>query len=195
MDQRGGMMNKELLTGKEKVLLLQGAREAIRAKLERRTPVFPDGFSSVTYTYGAFVTLHKHGNLRGCIGHMTGDAPLHATIAEMAVAAAFEDPRFPPLRVQEFSDCDIEISVLSPMEPCKPADIIPGTHGAYLICAGRAGVFLPQVATEQGWERETFLEHLCYKAGLPAGSHERSDARLFSFTAIVFGEKEYKLIP
>ena len=188
---RGGSMNKELLTIQEKRLLLKGAREAIQARLEQRKPNFPDHFNSITYNYGVFVTLHKHGSLRGCIGHMTGDAPLYSTIATMACAAAFEDPRFPPLRQEELPHCDIEISVLSPMEPTDPESIIPGMHGAYLVYGGRAGVFLPQVATEQGWDRETFLEHLCYKAGLPAGSCYKPGAKLFSFTALVFGEKDF----
>ncbi len=188
-------MQSELLDTEEKITLLNGARESIRAGLENRAPNFPPGFTALTKEYGAFVTLHKRGNLRGCIGRMTGDGPLCETIARMAKAAAFEDPRFPPLSPHELADCDIEISVLSPMEPCKPEDIVPGTHGAYLMCSGRAGVFLPQVATEQRWDRGTFLEHLCYKAGLPAGTHERADAKLFRFTALVFGEKELKLVP
>lgn len=188
---RGGLMNKELLTTEEKLLLLKGAREAIQARIEQRKPIFPDGFNTITHNFGAFVTLHKHGSLRGCIGHMTGDAPLYSLITTMACAAAFEDPRFTPLRRDELPHCDIEISVLSPMEPAQPESIIPGIHGVYLVYAGRSGVFLPQVAPEQGWDRDTFLEHLCYKAGLPAGSCYKPGAKLFSFTALVFGEKDF----
>jgi AmmeMemoRadiSam system protein A len=128
--------------------------------------------------------------LRGCIGRMVADTPLEKTVRDMAMAAAFEDPRFPPLGRSELDSIDLEISVLSPMEPCRPEDILPGAHGAYLSKGYRSGVFLPQVATEQGWNRETFLEHLCYKASLPSGAYLDPDARLMRFTAVVFGERD-----
>lgn len=138
---------------------------------------------------GAFVSLHKDSRLRGCIGRMASDEPLSAVVAAMARAAAYEDPRFRPLSPAEFDSVDIEISVLSPMEPCAPDDIVPGVHGAYLSLGYRSGVFLPQVATEQGWDRLEFLRQLCGKAGLPPDSYRATGARLSRFTAVVFGER------
>jgi len=146
---------------------------------------FPPSLSIVT---GAFVTLHKNGRLRGCIGRMQTDAPLHQTIARMAVAAALEDHRFPPVWPEELEQLEVEISVLSPMQKTKIEQIIPGTHGVWLDYHGRSAVFLPQVAPEQGWDRDQLLDQLCLKAGLAAGTHKAADSILYSFTAIVFGE-------
>jgi AmmeMemoRadiSam system protein A len=108
----------------------------------------------------------------------------------MAAAAAFDDPRFPPVTERELGNIDVEISVLSPFEPCAPEDVSPGLHGVYLVRGGRSGVFLPQVAPEQGWDRQELLEQLCVKAGLEPGSYLLPDARLYRFTATVFGELE-----
>ncbi|MFH2113515.1 MAG: AmmeMemoRadiSam system protein A, partial [Spirochaetota bacterium] len=149
---------------------------------------WPNHSSVLDERRGAFVTVHKKGRLRGCIGRMVADTPLEKAVRDMAMAAAFEDPRFPPLGKSEVESIDLEISVLSPMEPCRPEEIVPGVHGAYLSKGYRSGVFLPQVATEQGWDRDTFLEHLCYKAGLPSGAYLDQDAKLMRFTAVVFGE-------
>lgn len=170
--------------------LLATAREAIASRLERRQPRWPDHGPALDLKRGAFVTLHERGMLRGCIGRMIGDEPLIDIIRDMALSSAFGDPRFPPLEPDELPLVDIEISVLSPMERCRVEDIKAGVHGAYLIFGGRAGVFLPQVATEQGWDSATFLEELCVKAGVPRGSHLDPRAELFRFTAVVFGERE-----
>jgi AmmeMemoRadiSam system protein B/AmmeMemoRadiSam system protein A len=140
---------------------------------------------------GVFVTLKKHGELRGCIGLLQGVEPLGEAIQEMAVAAATRDPRFPQVTLDELKEIDIEISVLSPMIPVANLDeIVVGRDGLLLKKGFRSGVLLPQVATEYGWDRDTFLEHLCLKAGLPPGSHKAPDAQLLRFTAEVFGEKE-----
>jgi uncharacterized protein len=178
------------INAEDRKILLALAREAIASRLESRSPVWPSHSSSLDERRGAFVTIHKQGMLRGCIGRMVADTPLEKIIRDMAMAAAFEDPRFPPLGKTDLVSIDLEISVLSPMEPCRPEDIVPGIHGAYLAKGYRSGVFLPQVATEQGWDRDTFLEHLCYKAGLPSGSYRDPDARLWSFNAVVFGERD-----
>ncbi|MFZ2959247.1 MAG: AmmeMemoRadiSam system protein B [Candidatus Ozemobacteraceae bacterium] len=139
---------------------------------------------------GVFVTLKKGGQLRGCIGLIEGVRPLGEGIQEMAVAAATEDPRFPTVTVGELKEIRIEVSILSPMIPVKEfSEIQVGRDGVLLRARGGSGVFLPQVATEQGWDRDTFLENLCYKAGLPAGSHTQSGAKLYRFTAEVFGEE------
>ncbi len=140
---------------------------------------------------GVFVTLKKHGELRGCIGLIQGVKPLGKGIQEMAVAAATEDPRFPAVTLSELAELDIEISVLTPMTPVKDLNEIQvGRDGLLLRRGYHSGLLLPQVATEYGWDRDTFLEHLCYKAGLPKGSHLGEDAQLLRFSAEVFGEKE-----
>jgi AmmeMemoRadiSam system protein A len=193
------------ITAEEKSALLAGAREAITAKCENRRPVYrQDGGPAVESVLakpcGAFVTIHKTAGtdpagksgrrqLRGCIGRMTAAESLEKTVRVMAVEAAFGDPRFPPLTASELPLCDIEISVLSPMEKCSdPEQVKVGVHGLYLIYRGRAGVLLPQVPVEQGWNRGEYLDYICVKAGVPPGSYAEPDAELLTFTAVVFGE-------
>ena len=137
---------------------------------------------------GAFVTITKHGALRGCIGNIIGQEPLYETVRHMAVAAASQDPRFPPLSVAELKDIDIEISVLSKPRRVKDASEIQlGKHGVIVSQGGHQGVFLPQVATETGWSKEKFLSELCsQKAGLPSNAWKNPDTSLFVFTADVF---------
>ena len=179
----------------EQKILLAEARESIAAELEGRKPCYdrervPEKDSALRKPCGAFVTLHKGRNLRGCIGRMTANLPLEETVRIMAREAAFGDPRFPPLGKNELVECHIEISALSPMSPCPdPRSVRIGTHGLYLIRGGRSGVLLPQVPVEQGWDLDQYLEYICIKAGLPPGSCEAPDATLFTFTAIVFGEE------
>jgi hypothetical protein len=172
------------------MVLLSIAREAIASRLESRQMRQVSAPVELEKPRGAFVTLHKHGALRGCIGRMRAEEPLVEVVRDMAVSAAFSDPRFPPLRSDEFEDIDLEISVLSPFLPCTPEEVIPGKHGVYLVRGYRSGVFLPQVAPEQGWDREELLENLCGKAGLEPGAYRTADAQLYSFTAFVFGEKD-----
>lgn len=174
----------------ERASLLATARESIRARLEGRHPRWPELALSLVEPRGAFVSLHIEGRLRGCIGRMQSADPLVETVKRMAISAAFEDPRFNPLERGELGLVDIEISVLTPFEPCRPEDVVPGIHGVYLVKDGRSGVFLPQVAPEQGWGRDELLRNLCLKAGLAPGSHLSPDARLFLFAAEVFGERE-----
>jgi AmmeMemoRadiSam system protein A len=133
------------------------------------------------------VTLHKQGRLRGCIGQIHARQPLVRTVAEMAVAAAFEDPRFPPLRREELRDIDIEISVLTPLRRITDVgEIQVGTHGIYLRRGAYSGLLLPQVATEWGWDRNTFLEHTCEKAHLPKDAWKDKKAEIYIFSADVF---------
>ena len=133
---------------------------------------------------GAFVTLKKKGALRGCIGHIVGHYPLAETISRMAVAAAFQDPRFPPVTRAEWPTIDMEISVMTPLkEITDTAAIEVGRHGIYIQKGDRSGLLLPQVATEYGWDRLTFLEQTCRKAGLRSGRLEgprREDTYFFS---------------
>jgi AmmeMemoRadiSam system protein A len=137
--------------------------------------------------FGAFVTLKIQGRLRGCIGHLVGDKPIFMTVAEMARAAAFQDPRFPPLKLAEFDMLDIEISILSPLTPCPDSEQVEvGRHGLLIRKGGNSGLLLPQVATEWNWDRKTFLEHTCRKAGLPSNAWKEPGSQLFWFEAEVF---------
>jgi AmmeMemoRadiSam system protein A len=180
------------ISAEEKRFLLASAREAIAAKLEDRAPSWPPrppAAGALDKPCGAFVSLHLGRSLRGCIGRMNASSPLEETVRLMAREAAFADPRFPPLSGPELGDCGIEISALSPLEPCPDPRVVEiGVHGLLLTHRGRSGVFLPQVPVEQGWGREEYLEHLCYKAGLPPGSQDEPGARLYRFTATVFAE-------
>ena len=176
--------------------MLAQARESIAAKLEGRTPEYPktEGRSVLREPCGAFVSLHQANAsgkraLRGCIGRLTANLPLEETVRIMAVEAAFGDPRFPALKKDELASCHIEISALSPMSVCPdPRQVKVGVHGLYLTLGGRSGVLLPQVPVEQGWDLDQYLDYICIKAGLPAGSCEAPGARLSTFTAVVFGE-------
>ena len=140
---------------------------------------------------GAFVTLNKHGQLRGCIGNLTGSQPLYLTVRDMAVEAAVDDPRFPALSLTELKDIDIEISVLSPLKRIASAnDIELGKHGVLARRGFQSGVFLPQVAVETGWSKEEFLDNLCaHKTGLPADAWKDKNTELYIFSAEVFSEK------
>jgi len=136
---------------------------------------------------GAFVTLKKDGRLRGCIGNVVGDAPLWKTVSKMARSAAFEDPRFPPVSANEYHELQIEISILSPLEKVSDLEaIVPGRHGLLVRNAWRSGLLLPQVATEWGWDRETFLAHTCQKAGLPDDCWQDPQTHIFWFEAEIF---------
>ncbi len=179
------------LTQIERKLLLETAREAITARLAGRKPVYKPHSETLEKKFGAFVTLHKKGELRGCIGHLVGIRPLYVTIREMALASAFDDPRFPPLEKSELSDIDIEISVLSPMTKIKSVEEIKtGLHGVYIRKDLRSGTLLPQVAAEQGWDRDEFIGFACQKAGLEKTAWKEPDTEIFTYTAIVFGERE-----
>jgi AmmeMemoRadiSam system protein A len=185
---------KFILSKEEQETLLADARESIAAKLEGRGPVYgrealKAAGPALAQPCGAFVTLRKDGNLRGCIGRMSANLPLQETVRVMAREAAFGDPRFPPLRPGELEQCRIEISALSPMSICKdPHSVKVGVHGLYLVRGGRAGVLLPQVPVEQGWNLDEYLDYICVKARLPDKSYEAPDATLYTFTAEVFGE-------
>ncbi len=182
------------LTDQEKINLLYIARESIASFLEGREIRFPEELSSgLLKHFGAFVTLRKQGNLRGCIGTFHADKPLYKIVAEMARSAAFNDPRFPPLTRKELDEVEIEISVLSPMQRGKPEEIKVGTHGIYIIRGLNHGVLLPQVAVEYNWDRETFLDHTCLKAGLSPGCWRDPKTEIYLFTCEIFNEKEYGL--
>lgn len=176
---------KEYLHELVQLSILQGLKQRRGARDLTELP--PPPTEKLKQPMGAFVTLKINDNLRGCIGSVVGVSPLHETVATMAQSAAFEDPRFPPLRVEEFESLEIEISVLSPLEPCPDAERVEvGRHGLIVRKGGRSGLLLPQVPLEHGWNRETFLRHTCFKAGLPPDSWRDADAELYWFEAVVF---------
>jgi hypothetical protein len=179
------------LSNEKKGFLLKLARDTIKATLDHK-PLAPIKIEDpiLLSHYGAFVTLNKQGQLRGCIGSLVGEKPLYLTIQQMAIEAAFRDPRFPPLTKEELSQVEIEISVLSPLERITNVEQIEvGKHGIYHIRGFNRGVLLPQVATEHGWDKYRFLDHTCLKAGLNVGCW-RAGAEIYIFSAEVFSEKD-----
>jgi len=179
------------LTRADQRQLLGIARGVIQAGLEDRAFTPPADLSpALQQPCGAFVTLKRHGRLRGCIGRITADAPLAGVVAAMAGQAAFHDPRFEPLKPWELEGLTLEISVLTPFEPVQdPKEIKVGVHGLMVAREGRRGLLLPQVPVEQGWTREEFLEQTCLKAGLPPTAWQEG-SELYRFSAQVFGEDE-----
>lgn len=176
------------LDAKEKEELLGVARGTIEGYVRDRKVPAVSGLSGRLAAPGAaFVTLKKKGRLRGCIGYTEAVAPLFKVVQECAVAAATEDPRFPPVVPAELSSIDLEISVLTPLVPVRADEVEVGRHGLMVSHLGRRGLLLPQVPVELGWDRETFLEQTCVKAGLPPDAWRRG-ATLQAFTAEVFGE-------
>jgi len=171
----------------ERTELLKLARQAIASSL--RGQRFEAGPQSphLAELRGAFTTLHRQGKLRGCIGYVEARKPLYQTVIETAQAAAFEDPRFQPVRPEELPELQIEISVMSPLAEIAAEDVQVGVHGLLLSQHGRRGLLLPQVATEYSLSREEFLQETCRKAGLP-GDAWQNGARIEAFTAEVFGE-------
>jgi AmmeMemoRadiSam system protein B/AmmeMemoRadiSam system protein A len=180
------------LTRNDKKDLLTLARKSIEWQLTSQTLPLPRGFGASTeIKEGAFVTLKKRGELRGCIGHMAEDTPLNRVVGRMALAAAFEDQRFRPVAESEMSEITVEISALTPLKPIADASLIRvGTDGVVIRKEGRSAVFLPQVATEQGWSREEMLGYLCEKARLSSDAWKQG-AQFFVFQAVVFSEDEF----
>ena len=180
-----------MINQKQRELLLRIAREAIAGYLKSgKKPDFEVTDPILREDRGAFVTLHKSGMLRGCIGSILPREPLWQAVRNMAIESAFRDTRFQPLDASELDKIDIEISVLSVPKKVKNADEIRlGEHGVIVNCYGQSGVFLPQVATETGWSKEEFLRHLCAdKAGLSPDAWKDAQTDLLVFTAEVVGE-------
>lgn len=145
--------------------------------------------STAENTCGVFVTLHHRGRLRGCVGQIEAVGPLSDAVARCAVAAACEDPRFPPVEAAEIADLEIEISLLSPLKPLAASQIEIGRHGLVVERGSRRGLLLPQVAAERHWQWPRFVEETCVKAGLSRDSWKDSATRTFAFTTEVFSEK------
>ena len=172
----------------ERQLLLRIAHQAIESALEGRAISFEAPTRHLAQPRGAFTTLYLEGSLRGCVGYVLPIASLYQTIAETARAAAFEDRRFAPVRAIEIAALRVSLSILSPLAPIRPEDIVLGRHGLMISSGVQRGLLLPQVPLEHGWDREKFLEQTCHKAGLPAQAW-RHGAKLEAFTAEVFGER------
>lgn len=191
-----------MLTPTEQELLLQLARAELHsffgltAGAEEEPAAGGDLPATVLRPAGTFVTLHAHGDLRGCLGSLTAGPPLAEAIQDLAVAAATRDPRFPAVTASEVADLEIEISVLSDPAPLtRVAQVNPGRHGLIVGRDAARGVLLPQVAVEQGWDGPTFLSQTCVKAGLPADAWQAWDRgeddefSVLAFTAQVFSER------
>ena len=180
----GGVLKSE-----DQAALLALARETLKQFLNQAiVPEFTPTSPVLLQEQGAFVTLEKEGELRGCVGRLVANQPLYLTVQRMALGAALEDERFPPVNSHELPNLDIEISVLSPLKQItNPEEMEVGRHGVVLQAQERQAVFLPQVAPEQGWDREELLRQLCKKAELPEDAWK--DGTLYVFTAQVFGEK------
>jgi AmmeMemoRadiSam system protein A len=175
------------LTKEERELLKVIAREAIEKALLGKPEPQREISAALKEKGGAFVTLKKRGELRGCIGYTRAVMPLYETVRTVAVDAAFCDPRFPCLQKEEWGDIDLEISVLTPMKRIKSVDEIRvGEHGLFIEHGSHSGLLLPQVATEYGWDRTTFLEYTCTKAGLPRDSWKSKETAIYVFSAEVF---------
>jgi hypothetical protein len=181
------------LTSSDKKTLLDIVRKTIECRLDAR-PVPESAVLSdvLREKRGAFVTLKKEGALRGCIGYIQAVKPLYETVEEMAEAAAFQDPRFSPVRKNELRQMSVEISVLTPLREIRDvAEIEVGRHGIYIVRGGSSGLLLPQVAVEYGWDRETFLSQTCHKAGLPTSAWRDKQTRILIFSAEIFGRESW----
>lgn len=171
----------------EREILLKLAHEAIASTLEGREISLEAPSPHLSEPRGAFTTLYLRGSLRGCVGYIAAMSPLYRTVAETARGAAFDDTRFNAVRPEELPELRVSLSILSPLTPIAPEDVSVGKHGLVISGSGHRGLLLPQVPVEHGWDRLTFLEQTCRKAGLPRDAWQNG-ARIEAFTAEVFGE-------
>lgn len=187
-------MSSAELTPAEKKQLLEIAHESVIAVVNgAAVPEFQVDSPALQEKRGAFVTLHKHGELRGCIGYIVPVKALYLTVSEAAGAAAVRDWRFNPVQPRELSQLTYEISALSPLKTISSIDEIEvGRHGLIIEKGMHKGLLLPQVATEWHWDREEFLRHTCQKAGLPMNSWQDEDCHIQIFSAHVFGDADFQ---
>ncbi len=185
------LKNQNLLNQNQQNQLLKIARSTLENYFNNyKIPVIKENDKKLQQKLGAFVTLKTDGQLRGCIGCFNSNKLLYQVVQEAAIDAAIHDPRFYPVAKDELKNLNIEISVLSPNIKIDDwRQIKLGTHGVVVKRGNQGGTFLPQVATETGWDLETFLSNLCsHKAGLPADSYKDPQTDIYVFTAQVFGE-------
>jgi AmmeMemoRadiSam system protein A len=172
----------------ERVLLLQLAHDSILSTLQNREIPLEPPTNHLEEPRGVFTSLYLNGALRGCVGYVLPIGSVYRAVVETARAAAFEDTRFPPVKIDEAPHLQVELSVLSLPQPIAPESIEIGRHGLLVSMAGHRGLLLPQVPLEHNWDRETFLNQTCRKAGLPMDAW-RNGATVEAFTAEIFGEK------
>lgn len=174
------------LSSDQRNTLLALAREAIRSRFEKHSPALPDNPAFLSKR-GVFVSLHIHGELRGCIGYIIGHKSIRDSVLEMAQAAAFQDPRFPTVTLKELDLLDIEISILDDLIPITGVqDIQIGRDGLYIHHPYGSGLLLPQVAVEWQWDAMEFLRQVCRKAGLQKDAWQEPASRIYRFEALVF---------
>jgi len=182
----------EKLTLEDKTVLLKVARDTLASYLrDGQRPALSTQSPGLLAPRATFVTLRVRdtGELRGCRGEVMARVPLVESVQNNAISSAVDDPRFPPVVADEVPRLHIEISVLTPMQPIQPENVLVGQHGLMISKGYRSGLLLPQVPIEQGWDRVAFLRGLCRKAWLPDNAWQDKDAELLSFEAIVFGEE------
>jgi AmmeMemoRadiSam system protein A len=183
------MRKMSRLSNEDRRALLDLARRAIsKAVIERQVLDIPPYPAALTHPAGAFVTLHRNGQLRGCVGQVESPGPLAETVARVAISAALHDSRFPEVQADELEGLEIEISVLSLPEPILPEAIVTGVHGLLVVKDEKRGLLLPQVASQRKWSAQQFLEETCAKAGLPNDAWREPSTRVLAFTAEVFSE-------
>jgi AmmeMemoRadiSam system protein A len=176
-------------SSEERSLLLRLAHESVATALERREISLTPPTSHLAEPRGVFTTLYYRGELRGCVGFAFPVGSLYRAVAESARGAAFDDSRFPPVTGEQVPELVVSLSILSRPEPIAPEAIEIGRHGLLVSLGAHRGLLLPQVPVEHGWDRLTFLEQTCKKAGLPLNAWQ-SGAQLEAFTAEVFGDRD-----
>ena len=186
----------QFLTGAEEQILLQVARLTLEKWVrEKKYPSDKDLESyditpALEQKTGVFVSIHKLGELRGCIGYVTGTTSILHSVIENTMNAASKDPRFPPIKEHELDIVDLEISVMTPLVEVKDVEAIEvGKDGLVVERGFHKGLLLPQVSKEWGWDKYEFLEQTCRKAGLPTDAYKKKDTKIMRFRAQVFGEK------
>ena len=182
-------MNRELNTHEQQALLAIARQAIIHGVQTGQEYIEPREEKALNQRNGCFVTIKQNGELRGCIGNFQSELPLFKEVAQMAQASATKDPRFYPLKGDDLDNFALEISVLSPLQKVEDIEEIEvGKHGIYIEKSFYRGVLLPQVALEHNWDRLTFLQQTCLKAGLPTEAWKAYDAEIYVFSAQVFGE-------
>jgi len=172
----------------ERALLLQLAHDSILSALENREVSLNPPSPHLAEPRGVFTSLYLNGELRGCVGYVLPVSSVYRAVIDTARAAAFEDARFYPVTIEEAPQLKIELSILSPPLPISAEEVEVGRHGLLVSMAGQRGLLLPQVPSERNWDRFTFLDQTCRKAGLPSDAWKHG-ATIEAFTAEVFGEK------